>query len=95
MSNPPPRALILVKQEYRTLSPTGWALLQLVIKQGDRMLWHRRHGRHEDYLEEKAFYLELLEIAQSDVICAPILINHVQRVLDAEAAQHRAGFDKP
>lgn len=78
-------------------SPTGWALLTLVRKQGFLTQHVRAHGSHEQYLKELDTYIGLLQIAERDAICAPILITEVQTVLDEEA---RAGglpprIDKP
>lgn len=93
-----PFVLERVKAEFRRLSPTGWQLLELVRWQGDRMLFQLKHGTPEQYRAEKQFYIELLELAEKDPICAPILIQHVQAVLDEESILYRAWqarFDKP
>lgn len=77
--------------------PTGWELLTLVRAAGFRMLRQRQHGTHERYLEERDAYITLLEIAEKDSICAPILIREVQTVLDEEsrAGGLRPRLDKP
>jgi hypothetical protein len=54
-------------------------------------------GPHDTYLDEREFYLYLLELAQVDAICAPILIPQVQAVLDEDAryqSENRARLDK-
>jgi hypothetical protein len=69
--------------------PTGPLLLQFVRWAGDRMLEQLRHGNHALYLEQRDFYIDLLDIAQKDSYCAPRLTESVQRVLDEENQSYR------
>lgn len=68
--------------------PTGPLLLALIKKQGDLMLAEEDHST---YLQLRERYLQLLEIAEHDAYCAPILILSVQYVLDQESLRFRRG----
>lgn len=74
--------IVLLRTHGGTLTPTGLALLRLVQIQGDRML---AQTVREDYKREKEVYLELLVLAERDAVAGPILIAHVQRILDEES----------
>lgn len=73
----------------RVVVPTGPALLQLVRTQGDLMLQALRSGDQTRYRAERQRYIELLEIAEHDSYCAPILTASVQSVLDEESRAWR------
>lgn len=62
--------------------PTGHELLVLVLAWGQKMLAAETHAQ---YLERREQFIYLLTIAEKDAYCAPILISHVQSILDEES----------
>ena len=70
---------------------TGRELLALVLYTGQAML---ASETREQYLVRKDKFIYLLTIAEHDAYCAPILIAHVQTILDEESRIfHSARFD--
>lgn len=91
MTEPRRPGIEIVRAQNRTAVPTGPDLLRLVRAAGDAMLVELRLRNLGRYRELKTFYIELLEIAQNDAYCSPILVQSVQAVFDEESAIHRSG----
>lgn len=91
MSTPKWHSIVVLRTSTTTLVPTGPALLRLVRLAGDKMVEARSRGQRDLYSQLKDAYIELLEIAQNDTYCAPILIATVQGVFDEESEIYRSG----